>query len=727
MKNAWTSLALGAALIILLTIVAYIPAMRGGFIWDDDFYVTENQTLRSVGGLGRIWVQTGATSQYYPLTFTSFWVEYHLWKLHPLGYHLTNILLHALNAVLLWCVLRRLKIPASWWAAAIFALHPVMVESVAWITERKNVLSCLFYMLAMLAYLRFRPLTDQEASHVWEWRFYPLVFVLFLCALLSKTVTCSLPAVLVLLLWWKTGRLEKRDALALAPLFVLGAALGFMTAWLEKYHVGAGGEEWTLSIAQRCSVAGRALWFYAGKLFWPRQLAFIYPRWEINASAVWQYSFPFAASVVLIALWSLRLRIGKGPLVAVLFFAGTLAPALGFFDVFPFRYSFVADHFQYLACIGLITLGVSSGAAIFRRAGRRGRDLGALAGAAVLLLLGASTWRQTHIYYDLETLWRDTLAKTPDAWLAHNNLGTVLEGLGNVSEAKGHYEQALRLKPDYAEAHYNLGGAFVRLGKLSAAIEQYEQALRIAPDFAEAHYNLGDVLAQLGKVSEAIEQYEQGLQIKPNFAKAHYKLGGVLARLDRVSEAIEQYEQALRLKPDYAEAHYSLGVALEQTGKTEDAIGHYEQALRLKPDHAGTHNGLGKAFLREGNAQGSLAHFEQALKFNPDSAEVQNNLAWVLALLTPADGGDPVRAVTLAERACKLTGNRVAGYLDTLSVAYAAAGRFDEAIASAQKAIELAHSVGQRQLVDEIQTHLELYRGGNAYRPPIRATISPHP
>jgi tetratricopeptide (TPR) repeat protein len=580
-------------------------------------------------------------------------VEQHLWKLQPLGYHLVNVLLHALNAVLLWRVLRRLEIPGAWWAAAIFALHPVGVESVAWITERKNVLSGLFYFLAALAYLRFRPLTGREAARACDWRYYPLVLVLFLCALFSKTVTCSLPAVLLLLVWWKSGRVERRDVLALAPLFVLGVASGLMTAWMEN-RAGAGGAEWALSFVQRCLVVGRALWFYTGKLFWLHNLTFIYPRWEIDAGAPWQYLFPVAALAALIALWRLRTRIGRGPLVAVLFFAGTLVPALGFFDLYPFRYSFVADHFQYLACIGLISLAVSTGTAICKRAGPWGRNLGTVAAAIVLLILGVSTWRQARIYQDLETLWRDTLMKNPQCWMAHNNLGSVFNRLGRLPDAIGEYEQALQLKPDYAEAHYNLGVALVQLGRLPEAVGHWEQALRIKPDFAEVHCALGIALEHAG----------------------------------RVQDAIGHYEQALRIKPDYAEAHYNLGVALVRLGRLPEAMGHWEQALRSKPDYA----------------------------------EAENNLAWLLATLAPADGGDPVRAVTLAERACELTNNRVAGYLDTLAVACAAAGRFTDAIAAAEKAIGLARSAGQTQMVSEIETRLELYRAGRAYRAPASVT-----
>jgi tetratricopeptide (TPR) repeat protein len=332
-------------------------------------------------------------------------------------------------------------------------------------------------------------------------------------------------------------------------------------------------------------------------------------------------------------------------------------PALGFFDVFPFRYSYVADHFQYLACIGLISLAVSTGAAICQRAGQRGRDLGTLAAAIVLLILGASTWRQARIYQNPEMLWRDTIAKNPQSWMAHNNLGVVLRASGKIDEAIAHCEQALRIKPDLAEAHYNLGNIFLQEGKVSDAEGEFEQALRIWPDYYKAHDNLGNALVRLGKVTEAI---------------AHY-------------------QQALKINPKYAEAHCNLGAALIATGKAPDARIQLEEALRL----------------------------------NPDLADAQNNLAWVLATLPPAQGGDPARAVSLAQRACELSGNRAPGDLDTLAVAYAAAGRFDAAVATARKAIDLARAAGQAQLVKEIEARLELYRSGRAYHPPVSAATSP--
>jgi tetratricopeptide (TPR) repeat protein len=650
-----------AMILVIVTVVAYTPAMRAGFIWDDDYVVTNNPVVRSLGGLERIWFQPGSTLQYYPLVFTSFWAEYHLWNLRPFGYHLVNILLHASNAVLLWLVLRRLKTPGSWWAAAVLALHPVCVESVAWITERKNVLSGLFYFLTVLAYLRFRPLNDPDGTCVCNWRYYPLVLALFVCALLSKTVTCSLPAAFLLLVWWKTGRVEKRDIAALLPLFALGVAAGLMTAWMEKHVVGANGELWTLSFVQRCLLAGRALWFYAGKLFWPHPLIFIYPHWEIDSKAWWQYLYPAAALALLAALWSLRSRIGRGPLVAALYFTTALAPALGFFDVYPFRYSFVADHFQYLASAGLIALAGCTGTVVCGCAPPWAEPFGPAAAAITLIVLGALTWKQAHIYRDAQTVWQDTIVKNPSCWMAHNDLGAllankgeskeaiwhfeqavrfcpscaephnslglILAGQGKLDEAIAHYEQALRLNPDYAKAHNNLGNALLQTGRVQEAIVQFVQALRIKPDYAEAHNNLGIALVRLGRMQEAIEQYEQALRIQPDYAEAHNNLGAALMTQGRLPEAIRHYERSLQVNPQNAEAQYNLGVALVQVGRVPEAIEHWEHALRIKPENVDAHYNLAVALEQAGRAQEAIQHYQQALRIQPDFVQARNALA----------------------------------------------------------------------------------------------------
>jgi len=615
-----------AAAILAATLLAYQPVWHAGYIWDDDDYVTQNEALRSADGLKKIWITPGTTVQYYPLVFTSFWAERRLWGLEPFGYHLVNVILHAVNAVLLWRVLRRLQIPGAWWAATIFALHPVNVESVAWITERKNVLSGLFYLLAALAWLRFRPLTDEEPTRVPDWRYYWLASGFFVCALLSKTVTCSLPAVLLLLIWWKTGRVQKRDGVALAPWFALGIASGFMTRWMEQ-RLGTSRADWELSFVQRCLVAGRALWFYAGKLVCPRPLTFVYPRWNIDTGAAWQYLFPLAALLLLGALWKLRSQIGRGPLVAVLCFAGTLLPALGFVDIYPFRYSFVADHFQYLACIALIVLTVNIIAVIGRRMTNQGRHRGTVAAVVLLVILGISTWNQAHAYQDAETLWRVTLAKNPNAWLAHDNLGVILAKAGKTPEAIGHFEEAVRLKPDFTEAQYNMGLAMAQAGKNEEALGHYEQALQSRPNFAEAHFNTGIILTRLGRTTEAIGHFEEAVKLKPDFVEAHYNLGLALAKVERMPEALNHWEKAVQLKPDFAEAHYNLGLALANAGRVSEAINYWEQAVRFKSDYIEAHHNLAIALDQTGRTGEAMAEYEQALRLNPNDAEARRALA----------------------------------------------------------------------------------------------------
>jgi protein O-mannosyl-transferase len=576
LKQNWKAAWLGGLFVALMLLV-YLPAERGGYVWDDREYVTENLMLRSPGGLAQIWTNLTATTQYYPLVYTSFWLEYQLWGLNPLGYHVVNVLLHTLAAILLWHVLARLQVPGAWLAAGIFALHPVMVESVAWVTERKNVLSAVFYFAAALAYLRCpqsvtgdQPSprfgtagrcqvtrTDSILSRVTGHgsRLYCLALFLFVCALLSKTNTCSLPAALLLVFWWKRGRITGGDVWPLLPFFGVGVGLGLVTSWVERIHVGAQGPEWTLSFAERCLIAGRAVWFYAGKLFWPANLTFVYPRWQINPGVWWEWMFPVAALVLVVVLWSLRQRIGRGPLTAVLFFGGTLFPALGFTNVYFMRYSFVADHFQYLAGVGLIVLVVAGLAKFLRPI--------PLAAAVLPLGLAVLTWKQAHSYADEETLWRDTLAKNPGCWMAHNNLGNAFLLEGQTDMAIYQFQEALRLKPDYAEAHNNLGGILYKQGRMDEAISRYREAIRLKPDYPDACYNLGNALYKKGQIDEAINQYRQAIRLKPDYAKAHYNLGTALGRKGQIDEAIIQFQEAIRLKPDFAEAQNNLAHALE--------------------------------------------------------------------------------------------------------------------------------------------------------------------
>jgi len=512
--------AAGAVALALGTLIAYVPAMRGGFVWDDDYYVTHNRALRDIDGLVRIWLVPGTTPQYYPLVHTTFWLEYHLWGQRPAGYHIVNVLLHIAGALLLWLVLQRLAVPGAWFAAAIFAVHPVHVESVAWITERKNVLSGALYLGALLAYIRFARLDLPRIIRPRFWQWYALAFALFVCALFAKTVTCSLPAVILLLLWWKRDRLDWRDIVPLGPMFLVGLLMGLFTAWVEKRYVGVGGPEWMLSVTDRCLIAGRAVWFYVGKLLWPAKLTFIYPRWRIDSGVWWQYLYPAAALALLAVLWLLRGRIGKGPLVAALFFGGTLGPALGFVNVYPMRYSFVADHFQYLASLGPICLFAALAVTWAARTGRARPYVPPVLAAALLATLGFLTWRQGHVYHDIETLWADTLAKNPAAWVAHSNLGSVLTVQGRIEEAIAHEIASLRLNPDQWDVHYNLGVTLEARGEWEEALRHYREAVRLRPGSARARTALGAALFRAGRVDEAFEHVSEALRLNPDFGPA---------------------------------------------------------------------------------------------------------------------------------------------------------------------------------------------------------------
>ena len=612
-----------AGLIFGATFLAYLPAVHGGFLWDDEGHVTKPE-LQSFHGLVRIWGEVGATQQYYPLLHSAFWVEHRLWGDSLVGYHLMNLLLHAGAACLVVAIMRRLALPGAGLAGLLFALHPVCVESVAWISEQKNTLSAVFYLGAMLAYLHFD--RDRRRSH------YYLALGLFLLALLSKTVTATLPAALLVIFCWQRTRLDwRRDVLPLAPWLLLGACGGLFSAWMERTIIGAGGAEFALTPVQRGLVAGRAICFYLGKLAWPADLMFIYPRWNVNPAVGWQYLFPLAVLVLLAALgWVARRR--RGPLAAFLLFVGTLFPSLGFLNVYPFVFSYVADHFQYLACLGILAPVASMLTAATARLPTATRRAIPILGGVLLTMLAVLTWRQSTQYGDAETLFRETLARNPACWMAHNNLGNILAQIpGRLPEAMAHYESALQTRPDFAEAHFNLANALAKTpGRQREAIVHYEAALRGKPDYPEAHNNLGETLAKIPeRRPQAIAQFEAALRINPEFAEAHNNLGVALSSApDRRPQAMAQFEAALRARPDFAEAHFNLANLLAKTpDRLPEAIAQYEAALRGKPDFAEAHFNLGWVLLRmPDRQQDGLAHFEAALRIQPDLAPAREML-----------------------------------------------------------------------------------------------------
>jgi tetratricopeptide (TPR) repeat protein len=524
--------------------LAYQPAWHGTFLWDDDYHVTRAE-LQSWSGLARIWTDVHATQQYYPVLHSAFWLEHRWFGDGPAGYHFVNLTLHALNAFLLLAALRALRVPGAWCAAAVFALHPVMVESVAWISELKNTLSTVFYLTAALAYFRF------EATRRAGWYFG--AFALFALALGTKTVTATLPGALLVLRWWRTGKLAWRaDVLPVVPFFVVGAASGLFTAWVEVELIGAKGPEFALGAVERVLLAGRVLWFYAAKLAWPAELMFIYPRWHLDAGAWAQYVFPVGAIGLLLMLaLAARCWRWRGPLATALFFGGTLLPVLGFFDVFPFQFSYVADHFQYLASLGLITAVAAGVTRFFAR--RRQEKLGRLAACLALAALAAATRAQSAMYRDLETLYTTTLARNPTCWLAHQNLGLLRQVEGRHEEAIAHFRAALREQPERPALHLNLGTSLAQLGRLEEAVPELEEALRLKPDYAKAHQNLGGVRLLQGRPAEALPHFAAAVRLSPG-ALERRGLARAYAQAGRPTEAIREYEALLRLVPGDAEA-----------------------------------------------------------------------------------------------------------------------------------------------------------------------------
>jgi tetratricopeptide (TPR) repeat protein len=614
-------------------VAAYLPALGAGFVWDDDAYVVDNPMLRSPGGLGRIWTDTAATPQYYPLTHTTFWIEYQLWGLRPAGYHAVNVVLHAISALLLWTVLRRLRVPGAWLGAALFALHPIQVESVAWITERKNVLSGLFYLAACLAYLRFARLDDdrEDPTRSRSRVTYLVAFVLFVCALLSKTVTASLPVALALVIWWKRGRLGGRDLKPLVPMIAIGTIFGGLTAWLERVQVGAEGAEWSLSLLQRFLLAPRIVWHYLEKLAWPAELTFIYPRWSIRPADPAAWVWPVALVGLFVALWFVRRRLGRGPLTALAYFVITLGPALGFINVYPMRYSFVADHFQYLAGIGPLAL---AGAAVWRTTASATRRFGPTAtgvarvstSALLVGTLALLTAAQARVYESLEVLWRDTLAKNPEAWAAHNNLGAMLGERGSLEEAASHLEQAIRLKPDHAGAWANLGVVRARQGRLDDALSRFQRGVELDPDDAGSRILLGEALARSGRVGEAEVQLARAVELDPDDPRGHHLRADLLVSRGEFEEALPHYRAVLAKLPEDFSSNLNLGSALAKLGRGDEALPHLEAAVRLEPESVDALYTLGVLLLRTGRAEESAARLGEALALDPGNRAVRERL-----------------------------------------------------------------------------------------------------
>jgi len=666
-----------ALILAAATIFAYRPAWHGGFLWDDDAYVINNELLTAPDGWQRIWFSLDSPSQYFPLTYSMFRIEHTLWGLNTTGYHWVNLLLHVANALLVWAVLARLRIPAAWLAAAIFALHPMQVESVAWITERKNVLMALFFLLTLIAWIAF---LDERTRR--RWLFYCLALVLYVLALSAKATACTLPAALFLILWLQKKPITVRRLVQIVPFLVLGVAMGLVAVWWERYHQGTSHALFPfLGPIERVLVASRAVWFYLSKIFWPSNLTFIYPRWNISPAHLLDYIWLVAGAGVCVAIYFFRRYVGRSVEVAAAFFVATLSPVLGFVMLFTFRYTFVADHYQYVACIGPIALA-SAGIVSLADTFKRYRAVIVSVALFLVASLGALTWRQAGTYSDIETLWRTTLARNPESWMAHTNLALALLQKGKIDDAIAHYRSALQMQPDSWDAEYNLGTALLGKAQVDEAILHCERAVAMRPTDPDAQVALGDALFQKGRIDDAIAHYQTAMTVRPDHFLARYRLGNALLEKGELDSAIQVCRTALMIRPADADCHTTLAIALEEKGEPAEAIQHYEKALELAPR----------------------------------SVSALTNFAWLLATSQDASVRNGRKAIELSSEADQLVGGTSTLVLSTLAAAYAENGEFAKATRTARSAMQLARMHGEDSLATNLDQQIALYRLGMPYR-----------
>jgi len=670
-----------AVVLAAVTVFAYRPAWHGGFLWDDDEYVIKNQLLTASDGWQRIWFSLDSPSQYFPLTYSTFRIEHALWGLNTTGYHWVNLLLHVGNALLLWAVLARLRVPGSWLAAAIFALHPVQVESVAWITERKNVLMGFFFLLTLLAWIAF---VNERLRR--QWIFYCLALIFYVLALSAKATACTLPAALFLILWSQKKPITMRRLMQIVPFVVLGIGMGLLAVWWERYHQGTNRAVFAfLSPIERILAASRAVWFYLSKIFWPSNLTFIYPRWNISPGDLLDYIWLLAGIAAGVAICFLRRYVGRSVEVAAAFFVATLSPVIGFIMLFTFRYTFVADHYQYVACIGPIALA-SAGIVSLSDKFTEYRAVIISAALLVIAILGTLTWRQAATYADIETLWRTTLAKNPECWMAHTNLGLVLFEKGKIDDAIAHYRSALQMQPDWWDAEYNLGIALSAKGQVEEAILHGEKAVAMRPTDPDAQVSLANLFLQKGRIDEAIAHYQKAIAVRPDDFLARYGLGHALLEKGELDSAIEVCRSALLLRPSDVDCRTTLAIALEEKGNPTEAIEHYQKALELAPN----------------------------------SIPTLTNLAWLLATSQDASLRNGPKAVELANQADRLVGGTNTLVLRTLAAAYAENGEFADAIRTARSAMQLARMHGEDSLMRDLDQQIALYQLGMPYRDTVK-------
>jgi tetratricopeptide (TPR) repeat protein len=617
-----------ATLILFATLLVYIPATRGGFFWDDHGPLLRNELIHSPDGLRRFWL-TAESQDYFPLTYTLFWVEWRLWGEAAVGYHVVNALLHAAAAMMVWQVLRRLDVPGAWLAGILFAVHPIAAASAAWIFEGKNTLSLALGLLSIMAWMsadermqnaeraarnaepkedpgsqdQLRAERDRsgEARSVFRSAFctlrsafsarsYLLSLALFLLALLAKTSVVMLPAVLLLCAWWRRGRIRWKDLLVSLPFFALSLGLGLVTVRFQKHNVIAAMQVRPEGIGSRLAAAGWAAWFYLFKLLLPLDLCVIYPRWEVDGRSFLAFA-PLALLVAGVAwLWLRRRTWGRAPLFALAYFVLMLVPVLGFVDMAFMRLSLVADHFQYAAMIGVVAFAAALLIRAAREAGWRG-SAGRLGSAACVALLACLTWRRAGLYGAEERMWKENLAKNPSpqaARVAWHQLGDMYVRAGRYDEALDSFYRCIEFEPESADEYYDRGAVFYALGRYDDAIRDYDRVIQLNPNSAAAYNNRGNAYAAGNRLQEALRDYEKAMALDPRSALPYFNRANARLQFGRAAEAIQDFSTAIALKPAYPEAYNNRAAAYFGVHEYGKARADIEMCERLggRPDPA---------------------------------------------------------------------------------------------------------------------------------------------
>ena len=622
----------------LLVVVCYLPVMLwSGFVWDDIDFV-KSEPVRDVSGLGQIWFSPSAIEgegHYWPLVYTTFWLEHKLWGFDPTGYHIVNVLLHLTNTLLLWHLVRRLAVPGAWVVAAVFAVHPLHVESVAWVIERKDVLSGLFYLSAALAWMRF---VEQP-----NYRWYVWSLGLYAAGLLSKSIVITLPVTLLLWHWWQQGRVTSTDLLRLGPFFAVGLVI---TVGDLSFYWSTGAASFDYSLTERTLIAARALWFYAGKLLWPTNLAVIYPLWDIRIADPLAWGYLIAAVALVVALWCFRQQLGRGPLAGALFFAVTLSPILGFVDHGYMQYALVADRFQYLAGIGVMGVVIGSATYGVGRLSDWWQKSALGVAAVVIVVLGVLTWRQASVWRDQETLNRHIISLNPQAWSAHLILSNVLYEQGRYEEALAPADVAIEQVPASFEvhAHANLGRILNALGQYEKAEPHLHRATALDPQAKSAHFSLGAALYGQGRYAEALAATRVAIEQDPDFVKAHFNLGVILSALERFEEAELHLRRAIALNPqdmdasqELAEVLFRMGQDAQDNGQPETAAEYHMRAFEIAPRHTKAIRRLAHLRLEQQRYEESLELFQRLIHIDPSDAVAHGNMGVILFYLDRSD------------------------------------------------------------------------------------------